>query len=385
MNNTDIKLVMEMMALPGPSGGEGKIADFIRNRLERAGADMSTVASDQAHRRSHLRGETGNLVFRLPGTIRGARRLLVAHMDTVPICVGSRPVREGNTIRSTDPATGLGADDRAGAAILLRTAIGLIRKRPAHPPVTFLWTVQEEVGLQGAHYLRLGLLGRPRLAFNFDGGAPEKLTIGATGGYRMEIGIEGIASHAGGAPEWGVSAISIAARAIARLDEEGWHGLVVRGRSTGTSNVGVIAGGKATNVVPDQVVLKAEARSHDPRFRAKIVRAIEKAFRDAARRCTNCEGRRGRVSFDGQIDYEAFQLSPDDPSLLEAESALRSEGLEPIRAIANGGLDANWLTARGIPTVSLGCGQGNIHTTDETLDVEAFATACRVAERLACG
>jgi len=306
-------------------------------------------------------------------------------LDTVPICVGSRPVRDGDTVRSADPATGLGADDRTGAAILLRTATRLLRQQPDHPPLTFLWTVQEEVGLQGARYVRLGLLGRPRLAFNFDGGAPEKLTIGATGGYRMEIRVAGIASHAGGAPEWGVSAISIAARAIARLDEDRWHGLVVRGRSTGTSNIGVIAGGKATNVVADDVVLKAEARSHDPRFRAKIVRAIEKAFRDAVRTCTNCEGGRGRVRFDGQVDYDAYQLDPDDPSVLAAEAALRGEGLQPIRAIANGGLDANWLTARGIPTVSLGCGQGNIHTTKEYLDVNAFAVACRVADRLACG
>ena len=47
------------------------------------------------------------------------------------------------------------------------------------------------------------MLGKPKLAFNFDGGSPAKLTIGATGGYRMTIDIQGLASHAGNRPERG--------------------------------------------------------------------------------------------------------------------------------------------------------------------------------------
>jgi tripeptide aminopeptidase len=57
--------------------------------------------------------------------------------------------------------------------------------------------------------------------------------------------------------------------------------------------------------------------------------------------------------------------------------------MEPDYAIANGGLDANWLTAHGIPTVTLGCGQNDIHTVDEWLDVDEFQKACRVALRIA--
>src|SRR5690606_24046153 len=128
---------------------------------------------------------------------------------------GSRPVRKGNFVRSANPHTGLGADDRAGAAVVLHAATEILRKKLPHPPLTFLWTVQEETGLQGARCVNVAALGKPQLAFNFDGGSPEKLTIGATGGYRMTITISGIASHAGGAPEQGVSAIAIAAIAIA--------------------------------------------------------------------------------------------------------------------------------------------------------------------------
>ena len=75
-------------------------------------------------------------------------------------------------------------------------------------------------------------LGKPKLAFNFDGGSPPKLTIGATGGYRMTIDIRGLASHAGNRPEEGVSAIAIASLAIADLVKNGWHGLIDEGRRT---------------------------------------------------------------------------------------------------------------------------------------------------------
>ena len=156
-----------------------------------------------------------------------------------------------------------------------------------------------------------------------------------------------------------------------------------KGKRRGTSNIGAIAGGEATNVVTDHVRLKAEARSHDPAFRGRIVQAFEKAFARAAREVKSSLGRRGQVAFDGRLDYEAFRLDEDAPCVTAAEAALGSIGVEPFRSVSNGGLDANWLSARGIPTVTLGCGQMNGHTTSERLDVAAFQGACRVALRLA--
>ena len=245
--------------------------------------------------------------------------------------------------------------------------------------------VQEEVGLYGARHAQHKLLGGPKLAFNWDGGPADKLTLGATGGYRLAIQIEGLASHAGGAPEAGISAIAIAALAIARLVDEGWHGLIRKGDKQGTSNVGVIRGGDATNVVTDRVDIRAEARSHDPEFRQEIVAAIQRAFTEAAASVRNVAGAAGRVTFDGRLDYEAFKLAADEPCVLAAEQAVLACGGQPLRFISNGGLDANWMSARGIPTVTLGCGQLDIHTTSERLDIAQFQRACRIAMRLARG
>lgn len=378
-----LRLVMEMMAIAGRSGEEAAVADFIRGQLAAVGIDAAELRSDNANRRTPLGGQVGNLVLKLPGTRRGPRRMLSAHIDTVPVCLGSRPVKKGSRVVSGDKATGLGADDRAGAAVLLATLLAIVRSKLPHPPLTFLWTVQEEVGLFGARHVKKSLLGSPKLAFNFDGGSPTKLTLGATGGYRMTIDVRGLASHAGGAPAEGVSAIAISALAIAELVKNGWHGRIVKGRQQGTSNVGAIQGGDATNVVTDHVRLRAEARSHEPKFRERIVKEITAAFHRAACAVRSTSGKYGTVDFQGQLDYEAFRLANNELSVVAAIEAVRAEGCEPELAISNGGLDANWLTAHGIPTVTLGCGQRNIHSVHEELEIADYHTARRIALRLA--
>src|ERR1043166_5711977 len=92
------KLVLEMMALRGPSGQDRAVAEFIRAKLLAAGARQADIRHDRAHRDSPLEGEIGNLVFKLPGTMRAPRRLLMAHLDTVPLCVGAKPALTGGAV-----------------------------------------------------------------------------------------------------------------------------------------------------------------------------------------------------------------------------------------------------------------------------------------------
>jgi tripeptide aminopeptidase len=379
------KLVLELMAIRGGSGDEKLVAERIVKLLRDAGCPKDAIAFDTAHTKTPLKGNVGNLIVKLPGTMPGPRRLLMAHMDTVPVCLGSKPVVAGRFVKSADPATGLGADDRSGCAVVLATALRILRQKLPHPPLTFLFAIQEEVGLYGARFVKAADLGRPKLAFNFDGGAVEKITVGATGGHRLDIRITGTPSHAGVAPEKGVSALAIASLAITSLVNDGWHGLVEKKGKRGTSNVGTIHGGSATNVVAESAAIKAEARGHDPAFRNQIVNAIETAFKDAAKRIKSVDGKTGKVTIAGRLDYEAFRLDDDEPCVVAAEEAVKAIGLVPRREISNGGLDANWMAANGIPTVTLGCGQMEIHTTNEKLDLDAFENACRAALRLAVG
>ncbi len=379
------QLVTQMMAIPGKSGEEAAIAQFIIDQLRKAGVPAKSIVEDRAHKKSPIGGQRGNLIVKLPGTIRGPRRLLMAHIDTVPICAGARPVRKGNLITSRDADTALGADNRAGAAVVLNSVLELLQRDLPHPPLTLMWPVQEEIGLLGARHASLPKLGNPKLCFNWDGYAANMLCLGATGDYNIAIEIEGIASHAGVHPEEGVSAAVIAAKAIADLEAGGWLGLVQKGKQAGSSNIGVVEGGAATNVVMPKLMIRAEARSHDPKFRKRIVKEFEAAFKRACRTTTNVAGKRGQVNFQADLKYESFCLPEKTPVVQAAAAALQAVGLEGEPRIANGGLDANWMTARGFPTVTFGCGQMNPHTVKETLDVEMFLSACRVGLAVALG
>ena len=378
-------LLMELLAIPGVSGEEHLVAEYIEKKLLQAGAPAEKIKFDTAHKRSVFDGLTGNLIVRLPGTVRGPRRLLVAHMDTVPICRGARPVLKGKRIVAKDADTGLGGDDRAGVAVVLSAALSVLRAGLPHPPLTFLWTVQEEVGMYGARHVRPGPLGNPKLAFSWDGGEAHGVRIGAIGADRMAIDIRGIASHAGINPQGGVNAIAVASAAIADLVTGGWHGQVQKGRNTGTCNVGVIDGGESTNVVPDNVHVRLEARSHSAPFRERIVREVRKAFESASERHRNDAGERAEITFNDRVDYDSFRLPKSDPSVKEAATAVKEEGREPVFLVGNGGLDANWLTANGIPTVTLGCGQREVHTSNEWVDLGDYQLARRVALRLVTG
>ena len=378
-----LQIVKELMSIPAGSGQEEPVARYIIAHLKKAGLPARHIQRDAAHRRSHIGGVCGNLIVKLPGTIPGPRVMLMAHMDTVPLCVGARPRRVGDRMIPVSPRTALGSDCRSGCAALLWALAEILRRGLPHPPVTFLWCVQEEIGLVGARYVDVGKLGRPAMAFNFDGGGADKLIIGATGADRIAIQIHGIASHAGVHPDRGVSAIAIAALAVAELHAGGWHNDVRKGRFRGTSNVGIIRGGEATNVITDSLYLKAEARSHNPAFRRRIVRQFRKAFTQAAKQVRNAEGRRGRVEFEVIPSYESFELKKNAPVVLAASRVIESRGLKPACKISDGGLDANWITRHGIPTVTLGSGQHNIHTVDEYLDLTEYQDACHIAMKLA--
>src|SRR5690606_20818826 len=94
-----VKLVLELLAVPGRSGEEAQIRALIERFARDAGVPASAISGDQAHKKSHRGGQVGNLIIKLPGTCKGPRRLLLSHMDTVPLCVGANPVvRDGQII-----------------------------------------------------------------------------------------------------------------------------------------------------------------------------------------------------------------------------------------------------------------------------------------------
>jgi tripeptide aminopeptidase len=385
--------LMRFLALEGVTGQEAKIAKEIQAALKEVGVPAKAMRFDDAHTRIPLPTQTGNLVVQLPGrgALKSADRLLfMTHMDTVPLCAGAKPKLVGKKIVNEANAA-LGGDNRTGCAVLVTLAAELAKHDLPHPPLTLLFTVREESGLFGARHLNPADLGGPVMGFNFDGRDAGDVIVGAIGADRWEVEINGKASHAGVHPERGISATMVVALALAEIHAGGWFGKVVKDGREGTSNIGSVgdahgkSAGEATNVVTDFVLVRGECRSHDPKFFKEITAAYKKAFVDAAAKVTDHEGKPAKVKFTARTDYLPFRMKDTAAVVKRAQTAVGSIGRTPKLRTTNGGLDANWMNKHGVPTVTFGAGQNDIHTVKEWVDLPEFEAACRLAVAAATG
>lgn len=380
--------LIRLLAIDSVTGYEAAIGAAIVDELQKVGVPASAIRYDTAHQRIALPTEVGNLIVDLPGTKPGPRLLFSTHMDTVPLCKGAKPRREGNRIVS-DGTTALGGDNGTGCAVLIALAKALIQHKLPHPPITMLFTVREESGLHGARELDPKDLLGATMGFNVDSTHAAKLTIGAVGQQNWEVTIKGKAAHAGVAPERGISSTLVASVALTEAHRGGWFGKVVQPEGKGSSNVGIFGGkdgkaaGDATNVVTDYVHLVGEARSTDAAFAVKITEAFEAAFNKAKTEVKDADGGMAEVTFQSRTAYPPFLMSEDDPAVLRAKKAAQAMGLEPVTMVSAGGLDANWLVKHGVPTVTFGAGQAEIHTVNEYVDIPEFAQGCRLAVAIA--
>ena len=383
--------LMRFLAIEGVTGQEAAIGRDIAAALKDIGVPAQAIRLDDANTRIPLPTQTGNLIVDLPGS--GAlhnqpRLMFMTHMDTVPLCAGAKPKVQGRKIVNT-AKTALGGDNRTGCAVLVTLAAELARQQLDHPPITLLFCVREESGLWGARFVDKEQLGSPVMAFNYDGRSAADVVVGAVGADRWEVEIFGRASHAGGAPERGISSTMILSLALAEVQKGGWFGKVVKGKKQGTSNVGPVTGGEgrpagdATNVVTDYVHVRGESRSHDPKFFKQITAAYKTAFERAAARVKNSEGKAGRIKFKAHTDYHPFRIKDSLPAVKRAAAAIAAGGGAPNIRTTNGGLDANWMNRHGIPTVTFGAGQNEAHTVDEWIDLNEFERGCALAVRLA--
>ena len=383
--------LMRFLAIEGVTGQEAAIGRDIAAALKEIGVPAGAIRLDDANARIPLPTQTGNLIVDLPGS--GAlhnqpRLMFMTHMDTVPLCAGAKPKVQGRKIVNT-AKTALGGDNRTGCAVLVTLAAELARQQLDHPPITLLFCVREESGLWGARFVDTEELGSPAMAFNYDGRSAADVVVGAVGADRWEVEIFGRASHAGGAPERGISSTMILGLALAEVQKGGWFGKVVKGKKQGTSNVGPVTGGEgrpagdATNVVTDYVHVRGESRSHDPKFFKQITAAYKTAFERAAARVRSSEGKTGRIKFKAHTDYHPFRIKDSLPAVKRAAAAIAAGGGAPNIRTTNGGLDANWMNRHGIPTVTFGAGQNEIHTVKEFVDLQEFEDGCRVALALA--
>jgi tripeptide aminopeptidase len=344
---------LDLLRIDNPSRGEAAIAAHIRGLLEALGL---AVEQDAMH----------NLLARVPG--QGEPLLLNAHMDSVAPCHGVRPIVADGVVRSSGD-TVLGADDLAGVAAIVEGVRATLDRGGPHRAAELLFTVQEEVGLAGAAGFDTGKL-RAREGVTLDsGGDFGGITIGAPSQDSLHAVVTGRAAHAGVAPEKGVNAIVVAARALAAMP-------LGRIDSETTANIGIIKGGDATNIVPERVELWGEARSHSQAKLAAQVRAMIAALEAAAREA----GGEARVEIAHR--YDAYRLAVDLPIVQRIAAALRALGCEPSFQISGGGSDVNILAQRGLQIANVSVGYREIHSTGEYIAVADLERSAELVTRL---
>jgi tripeptide aminopeptidase len=92
--------LIRFLSVEGVTGHEGKIAAAVSDELKKVGVPKSAIRFDDAHKRIPVPTETGNLIVELPGIRPGPPLLFATHLDTVRLCAGAKPKREGKRYQS---------------------------------------------------------------------------------------------------------------------------------------------------------------------------------------------------------------------------------------------------------------------------------------------
>lgn len=348
------QLFMQMARIDSGSENEAEMCAFVAEQLRALGAEVVVV--DEASKQ--IGGTGGNVFARFRGTVEAPPLLLNAHVDTVQPTAGIQLVRDANEIR-TDGRTILGADNKAGVAIILEVLRTLKERNLPHPPLEVVFTIREEKGLQGAKVFDTRQL-RARTGLVIDGGEnPQVLYIGSPTHWKFEVVFYGKAAHAGAEPEKGRNAIAMAARAIAQMN---WGRL----DADTTANVGVIEGGQAMNIVPERVRLVGEFRSFDPQRVQTLAERWKALCEQVAREME------GKVEVNLSQTFGAVRLPPDAPIVQAAVEGLRAIGLEAKLERTGGGTDANAFALKGIQCLVFPTGADRIHSTEERLILRNF-------------
>lgn len=347
-----VESFMELVKIDSISREERNLADFLIEKLEDLGLE---VIVDQAGEK--VKSNCGNIIARFKGNIKEVTAIMFsAHMDTVvpgkninPLLKGEKIVSSGKTI--------LGADDKAAIAALLEALHIIKEKNISHGDIEIVFTICEEMGLHGAKNLDISDLNA-QMAFVLDsGGQVGEIISAAPSQNSLKIIIHGKSAHAGSNPEEGINAIQVAGFVLSRMklgriDEET------------TTNIGIISGGKATNIIPDEVTLEGEVRSRNEEKLEKYTKILKQIAEDTAREF------KAKAEVKINREFYCYNLSTDDRVVKIAIKAAKDMGLEPQLHPSGGGSDANIFNKKGFPAVDLAIGMEKVHTVDEYILVK---------------
>lgn len=347
-----VQTFLDLITIDSPSGEEDAIAAELELRLRALGVE---VAQD----------EHGNVLGRLEGS--GEAVLLSAHMDTVEPGRGIVPKWDGPDIIRSDGATILGADNKAGCAIVLEVIQSLLEDESPRRTIEVAISRGEEIGLVGAQHMDYDRIGAKVALVIDSGGPPSSIQGQAPYHYTYDIEVHGRSAHAGLEPEKGIPAISIAAEIVTglpqgRLDPET------------TGNVGRIQGGLVRNAVPDYTLIQGEMRSMVEEKVETLVSKVRGRLEEVKAEYPDA---RIESRFGG---YAGYTLEAEDPAVRLLFPVLEAMGFKADPHPVGGGTDGNVFRQHGIASVVIGRGGYEQHTKDEYLVIPEMLDCARVVE-----
>ncbi|MBN9120307.1 MAG: peptidase T [Planctomycetes bacterium] len=277
----------------------------------------------------------------------------------------------GKTIITTDGTTLLGADDKAGVAVIMEAA-RLLTENPQipHGPIRIVFTCDEEIGF-GVKHLEPSQIGAV-VAYTLDGMASGEIEDETFSADAATVTITGVNIHPSIGKGRMVNAVRLAAMFIDRLpkrhmspettaDREGFiHPLTIEG-GTGQVKIGLLLRDFDT----PQLAVRAE-------LLREIARQVERDYPEA------------KVQVDVRKQYRNMRdgIAKMPNAVKFAEEATRRAGLEPKFKIIRGGTDGSQLTEKGLPTPNLSTGEHNPHSPLEWTCLEEMEAAVRVVVEL---
>lgn len=360
---------LELVQVDSESFSEGNIQKLLVEKLKKLGCN---VYVDKAGKKIGSDAQ-GNIIATLKGTQKGKPFLLSAHMDTVCPGQGVKPCVKKDRVTS-DGKTILGADDKAGIAIILEILQVLKEQKLSYPTVQVILTLSEELGMLGAKSLDYSKIkGVDGLIL--DNESIEELLVRGPGKHNFNVTIQGVAAHAGVCPEKGISAIEVVSKALSMMK-------LGRVDADTVCNFGVVSGGRVTNAVMSELTLKGEVRSLDGKKLAKQLKHMKDCFAKAEKLFTkkvNGKILKPIITIDAPQSYMAQNLSKNCAGVKLALAAAKKHKVNLKTVSCGGGCDANVMFGKGLLLPNLGVGVEKCHSTEEYLILKDFYKAASIA------
>lgn len=351
-----IQTFLDLVQIDSPTGEEAQVASYINKYLTDVG-----IAN-------HI-DSAGNVVAHLPGNENFEPHLLASHMDTVEPGRGIKPtIGEDGWIRS-DGTTILGADNKAGVAIILES-LSQVSELPqsSRLPLEIVFTVSEESGNLGALRLDYSQI-KSRQGYSLDTAGPlGGMTIASPAYTRFTAEILGKSAHAS-RPEEGKNILPALIDLLSQIR-------VGKVDSNTLVNIGTGKFGSTTNSVPGMASIVGEIRSMDE----TNIHAVLASLRRLTEELISRHG--VDIIFNSVRENGALNISEKDPFVVTTLGIVRGIISEAHIKQSGGCSDANIFIDHGISVVNIGDGSLHPHAVTETIHRDSLTTMVDVVNQL---